>query len=118
MLSYSTELINLKPNTRYYVRAYAENPKGISYGTAVSVTTKTVEGKDPWEPTTPDEDGAVDLGLSVKWAAWNVGATAPEEYGDYYAWGRSKPKLIIQRGIINLCTSILMIAWNIHFLVD
>lgn len=30
---------------------------------------------------------AVDLGLSVKWATFNVGATAPEEYGDYYAWG-------------------------------
>ena len=29
----------------------------------------------------------VDLGLSVKWAAFNVGAIKPEEYGDYYAWG-------------------------------
>ena len=86
-MSYSSDLVNLKPNTRYYVRAYAENPKGISYGTTVSVTTKTVDGKDPWEPTAPDENGAVDLGLSVKWAAYNVGATKPEEYGNYYAWG-------------------------------
>lgn len=30
---------------------------------------------------------AVDLGLSVKWAAWNVGASAPEEYGGLYGWG-------------------------------
>ncbi len=29
----------------------------------------------------------VDLGLSVKWATMNVGANAPEEYGDYFAWG-------------------------------
>lgn len=29
----------------------------------------------------------VDLGLSVLWAPWNVGAKAPEEYGNYYAWG-------------------------------
>jgi len=29
----------------------------------------------------------VDLGLSVKWATCNVGATKPEEYGGYYAWG-------------------------------
>ncbi len=29
----------------------------------------------------------VDLGLSVKWASCNLGATAPEEYGDYFAWG-------------------------------
>lgn len=28
----------------------------------------------------------VDLGLSVKWATCNVGATSPEEYGDYFAW--------------------------------
>lgn len=91
-MSYSSELVNLKPNTRYYVRAYAENPKGIAYGTTVSVTTKTVDGKDPWEPTPPDENGAVDLGLSVKWAAYNVGATKPEEYGDYYAWGEVETK--------------------------
>ena len=30
---------------------------------------------------------AVDLGLSVKWATCNVGANAPEEYGNYYGWG-------------------------------
>lgn len=35
---------------------------------------------------------AVDLGLSVKWASYNVGATAPEEYGDYFAWGETSPK--------------------------
>lgn len=29
----------------------------------------------------------VDLGLSVKWANMNVGATSPEEYGLYFAWG-------------------------------
>lgn len=65
---------------------------GIAYGTTVSVTTKTVDGKDPWELTAPDENGAVDLGLSVKQAAYNVGATKPEEYGDYYAWGEVETK--------------------------
>lgn len=34
----------------------------------------------------------VDLGLSVKWATCNVGAEKPEEYGDYFAWGETKPK--------------------------
>ena len=29
----------------------------------------------------------VDLGLSVKWASWNVGASAPEIFGNHYAWG-------------------------------
>ena len=38
------------------------------------------------------EAGAVDLGLSVKWASCNVGATSPEEYGGYYAWGETEEK--------------------------
>ncbi len=35
---------------------------------------------------------AVDLGLSVKWAPYNVGATAPEDYGGYYAWAETDIK--------------------------
>ncbi len=35
---------------------------------------------------------AVDLGLRVRWASCNVGAEAPEEYGDYYAWGECEVK--------------------------
>lgn len=36
----------------------------------------------------------VDLGLAsgTLWATWNVGANAPEEYGDYFAWGEVEPK--------------------------
>ena len=34
----------------------------------------------------------VDLGLSVKWATFNVGASKPEEYGDYFAWGETEQK--------------------------
>ena len=32
------------------------------------------------------------LGLSVRWASCNVGATTPEEYGDYFAWGETETK--------------------------
>ena len=35
---------------------------------------------------------AVDLGLSVKWADMNVGASSSEEAGAYFAWGEIKPK--------------------------
>ena len=34
----------------------------------------------------------VDLGLSVKWATCNVGASSPEDYGDYFAWGETTIK--------------------------
>ena len=37
---------------------------------------------------------AIDLGLpsGTKWASWNVGASAPEEYGGFYAWGETEEK--------------------------
>ena len=34
----------------------------------------------------------VDLGLSVKWASFNLGASAPQGYGSYYAWGETRTK--------------------------
>ena len=34
----------------------------------------------------------VDLGLSVKWATCNIGASTPWEYGDFFAWGEVKSK--------------------------
>lgn len=38
----------------------------------------------------------VDLGLpsGIKWAGWNVGASAPEEYGGYFAWGETSEKSV------------------------
>lgn len=47
-------------------------------------------------PVVTEDDGvkmaAVDLGLSVRWASANIGADAPEQSGDYYAWGETEPK--------------------------
>ena len=34
----------------------------------------------------------VDLGLSVKWATFNVGALSPDDLGSFYAWGETEPK--------------------------
>lgn len=39
-----------------------------------------------------EDDRWVDLGLSVLWAKYNVGANSPEEYGGYYAWGETEEK--------------------------
>ena len=43
-------------------------------------------------PNTISIPDAVDLGLSVKWASFNVGASSPEGYGNYYAWGETTSK--------------------------
>lgn len=63
-----------------------------------TVTVVSRNGKDD------DDDGGssgkgsidgyeyVDLGLSVKWATCNVGATKPEDFGGYYAWGETSEK--------------------------
>ena len=34
---------------------------------------------------------AIDLGLSVKWASFNIGAAKPEDTGYYYPWGETEP---------------------------
>ncbi len=39
-----------------------------------------------------NEHEYVDLGLSVKWATCNVGASSPSGYGNYYAWGETTTK--------------------------
>ena len=52
------------------------------------------EGDEMDDPLThPDTDAgygkvaeAVDLGLSVKWASWNLGASSETEYGNLYCW--------------------------------
>ena len=58
--------------------------KAFTAGECLNMPAKEV--KEPFVPT------YVDLGLSVKWATCNVGATKPEEYGDYFAWGETSPK--------------------------
>ncbi len=45
----------------------------------------------------------VDLGLSVKWATCNVGASKPEEYGDYFAWGEIEPKKVYDLSTYKWC---------------
>ena len=64
----------------------------------ITVTFKTKQTPNPDQPTDPDPQTpdphtgfsipqAVDLGLSVKWASFNIGATQPSEVGNYIAWG-------------------------------
>ena len=59
------------------ITAYGSN--GLSASCEVTVTPKAVNPE------------YVDLGLSVKWATFNVGATKPEEAGDHFAWGETEP---------------------------
>lgn len=52
--------------------------------------TKTISIEEEDEITPGQE---VDLGLpsGTIWAGWNVGASSPEERGDYYTWGDVNP---------------------------
>lgn len=51
-------------------------------------------GDEPVSPPIEDDHEWVDLGLpsGTLWATCNVGANAPEQYGDYFAWGETTPK--------------------------
>ena len=81
-----------------------QNTSQTTSGKKKQNTTRTTSGKK--KPTSvkkqsvkvsePDgfvnDHGYVDLGLSVKWATCNVGASSPSDYGDYYAWGETSTK--------------------------
>ena len=69
---------------------------GFGLGTAV-ITVTTVDGDKKAtctvtvKPAPRAKPEKVDLGLSVKWGSFNLGAEAPEEFGDYFAWGETEP---------------------------
>lgn len=79
---------DLQPASTYYYRAYMYDGHSYCYGETMSFTT----------PLCPDENHPhmIDLGLpsGTKWACCNVGASTPEGYGNYYAWGETQPKSV------------------------
>ncbi len=89
--SFTGKITNLQENTTYYARAYAINDIGVAYGEEVSFTIST----NGYE--------YVDLGLSVKWATMNVGASKPEDYGSYFAWGETTTKSIYNWSTYKYC---------------
>ena len=76
--SFTAALSGLAPNSTYYYRAFVLEGAKYHYGDIKQFTTSDYE--------------YVDLGLSVKWATCNLGASSPYEDGDYYAWGELETK--------------------------
>lgn len=74
----SLALTNLSQETTYYAIAYAQTTDGYAF--TADTLEFTTNGRFP----VPE---AVDLGLSVKWASWNVGAQSETDYGLYIGWG-------------------------------
>lgn len=81
---------------------------GVSPGTAV-ISAITVDGGyvatcvvhiPEYKAQTPN---FIDLGLSVKWGSFNLGATNPEEFGHYFAWGEIAPKTDYQWSTYKWC---------------
>ena len=70
--------------------AYADK----SSATLIASLTLYAQWEAPKDTGIADGHEWVDLGLpsGTKWATCNVGATLPEEYGDYFAWGETEPK--------------------------
>ncbi|MBO5405861.1 MAG: InlB B-repeat-containing protein [Paludibacteraceae bacterium] len=80
---------------KYYLTEWntKSNGSGVSYplGCVISID-KNITLYAQWKKCLGNPSEYVDLGLSVKWATCNVGASKPEEYGDYFAWGENHPK--------------------------
>ena len=70
------------------------NGDGSITVTDVSTIVSMVLGGTPPTPPTPSEHTYVDLGLpsGTLWADCNVGASSPDGYGKFFAWGETKTK--------------------------
>lgn len=77
--NYEVAVDGLLPNTTYYYTAYLDLGEGVVYGEEKSFTTPAAEFD-------PDND-LVDLGLSCKWAKYNVGATKASDLGGLFGFG-------------------------------
>ena len=93
--TFATVVEGLAPNTDYTVIAFAllgiSGKTVIVYGDEVDFTTLPNDGGGNGSYNGHDY---VDLGLpsGTLWATCNVGASSPEDYGDYYAWGETTTK--------------------------
>ena len=72
------------------------NVTPLTVGTC-TITCSATDGSDvkaECQVTVMNGYAYVDLGLpsGTLWATCNVGASKPEEYGDYFAWGETEPK--------------------------
>ncbi len=77
--NYEVKAEGLLPNTTYHYTAYLDLGNGTIYGEDREFTT-------PASDFNPDTD-LVDLGLSTKWAKYNVGATKETELGGLFGFG-------------------------------
>ena len=77
--NYVVKTEGLLPNTTYHYTAYLDLGNGVIYGEEREFTT-------PESNFDPDND-LVDLGLSTKWARYNVGATSETEFGGLFGFG-------------------------------
>ncbi len=67
----------------------------VNISDVTSLIDYLLSGSWPDDPVTPSDEGDwVDLGLpsGTIWATRNIGASSPEDYGDYFAWGETEPK--------------------------
>lgn len=73
---------------------YAQEVESATTKQSSSETQPTKKTKKSKKEKQPIQHEWVDLGLpsGLKWATCNVGASSPEDYGDYFAWGETEKK--------------------------
>ena len=85
-------LLNSNDNGINLTNADCNKDGKVNISDVTTLIDYLLSGLWPWSP--PHDADWVDLGLpsGTLWATMNVGASIPEDYGDYFAWGETEPK--------------------------
>jgi uncharacterized protein (TIGR02145 family) len=109
---FTSTITGLTANTKYYIRAYAINTKGINYGNEISFTTRTLDF------------GNVTSGNGKVWMDRNLGAsrvatssTDTSSYGDLYQWGRGNDLHQLRKSVTSTTLSTTDVPGNANFIL-
>ena len=106
---FQATLSNLQQDKTYYYRTYYYSDGEYTYGETRSFKTNKSGGTGVTSCPNGNHPHWIDLGIGTEWRCCNVGASSPEEYGDYYTFEQAQaynpPSLEQVEALLYNCSS-------------
>lgn len=104
--------ITIDSNDSTYLFTKQFSPLALATAKSGYINVPTVEYRNGWQLIEKDplrlcpnnnHPHQIDMGTGIKFACCNIGSTSPIDYGEYFAWGETKPKSSYDWSTYSLC---------------